>query len=450
MVLKAWPTLRRLGLLALAFVLPGAAAPVARISLSTTPLGRIDPRLFGVNYVWHLVPQSDFPAFGAAMRDVAHATLTRYPGGWAAERYDWDRNEQTGEQARAVEPGIGPDAFLAATPRASFVTPSAAAIRDPAEIDQVVQTTAQLVRRFGARVAMWEIGNEWWLQRGAKQDPEMRARNLAAYAALVARVVPAMRQANARIEIYATGEWTHPEDFATLRALVGPAAWDAVTGVSIHPYCGTLEAETLCSLLPQRAREIRAASGKRPIYASEWSLGPRVTSDDYGIRNANQLVTAIRSLAEAGLDAAAYWPPVRAVPAIAFVSAGYGQAFATGRLFGWMSQSFRGEVLRSDGDLPSAAARGEDGVWVVVSSMDAGPRTVEVALEATGLTRLVSAEVMFAANPDDRDRARLVQVAALPAAIHRTADGRASVVFDVNPGTAGRGAAWEIVRLHLR
>jgi len=25
------------------------------------------------------------------------------------------------------------------------------------------------------------------------------------------------------------------------------------------------------------------------------------------------------------------------------VSAGYGQAFATGRLFGWMSQSFRGE-----------------------------------------------------------------------------------------------------------
>ena len=301
-------------------IVPAAASPM--------PIGHA---LFGVNYVWHLVPETAFPAFGATLRSIG-ASLVRYPGGWAAERYDWRDNGWTGDKPPESGPGVDPETLLGALPEASFVTPSLPAIRDPDRIEALSELTAGLVRRFGGRVHLWEIGNEWWLQRGAKHDPEQRARNLAAYAALVARVAPAIKRASPDAVVFATGEWTRPEDFATMREMAG-AAWGAVDGLSIHPYCGTLDPQTLCSLLPSRAAAIRSAGGRTRLYASEWSLGTRVTEDDWGIRNANQTVDAFTWLIAAGIGEAAYWPPMRGSPRIALMSAD-GEATATGRLFG--------------------------------------------------------------------------------------------------------------------
>lgn len=448
--------LRQLGLLSLACVatsVPGEAQPPAapaHLTVAAAPAIPIDPRLFGVNYVWHLVPASVFPAFSAAMRGPVGATLMRYPGGWAAERYDWASNTESelSDSQAAHGPGVDPATFLAVAPAASFVTPSVAAIRDPEQVEPVVQLSAGLVHRFAGRVGLWEIGNEWWLQRGAKHDPAIRAQNLAAYAALVARAAPAMRAAAPGARIYATVEWTHPEDVATLRSLVGPAGWAAVDGISIHPYCGTLEAETLCSLLPERARQIRAAAGRTSLYASEWSLGPRVTADDFGIRNANQMVGAFTLLAEARLDAAAYWPPVRAVPGTALLSADCATVFATGALFGWMARGFRGTMLPSSGDLPAGIASQNGRLSLVVPSMGAGARTVTIDLPGQHVTRVAEAEVMHAADTDDPDQSRHVGVATLPATL-RAGPAGPQLRFTLNPGTPGRGAGWEIARVVL-
>lgn len=434
----------------------------AEIKVSPASIGSIDPAIYGVNYVWHLVPASDFPRFTKLMRDNVSATLVRYPGGWAAESYDWAHNRygvgpdtftalpELDEETLAQNPGVDPETFLASAPDASFVTPSAPAIRDPAEIAATADISARLVGLYGHRVKLWEIGNEWWLQRGAKHDPATRAENLERYAALVALAAPAMKAANPSIELYITGEWTHPEDFSTLRQLVGEQAWRAIDGSSIHPYCGNADPDTLCSLIPSRAERIRALTGKDAIFASEWSLGPKVSTDDYGIRNANMMVTALRTLVQARIRAAAYWPAVRGVPEIALVSRNYDRALATGMLFSWMARYYRGTALATSGPLPSAAARSGAGTSVFVATMGGRYRKIQIPLEGTGLSRVISAEVMFSDNPDDPNLSRFAKIRTLPTQ-SRTGPGGATVVeCEINPGPPGRGASWEIIRVTLR
>jgi hypothetical protein len=422
---------------------------VAEVKLSMAPATAISPLLYGVNYVWHMVPAAEFPEFNAAMNRVAHYTLARYPGGWAGEWYDWSANREVGGRVHPEEPGVDAETFLAAVPQASFVTHSLSAVRDPAQIGKVVEHATRLVQRYGARVKLWEIGNEWWLQRGAKNNPELRQQNLAGYAALVGAAAPAMKQVDPSIEVFATGDWVEPDEFATLRRLAG-AGWAAVDGISVHTYCGNLELETLCSKIVDRAAAIRSITGKDKLYDSEWHIGPKISQDDYGIRNANQMVIGLRTLAQAHIYAAAFWPPVQAEPEIVFTSPDFKQPYASGLLFGWMARYYRGEALPAAGDLPVAAARSPDGVTLFVASLDKGPRLVRIPLTDTGLSRVVSAEVMYAADDRDPDRARLAQITSLPTADGHDASGKPAVEFQLNPGGPGRGRGWEIARVTLQ
>ena len=315
------------------------------------------------------------------------------------------------------------------------MTPSLPATRDPSRIGPLTDRTVRLVKRFGGRVRLWEIGNEWWLQRGAKNNAVARAENFDRYAALLASVVPAIKAADPQAVVFATGEWTRPEEFGRLRDAVGPAGWAAVDGISIHPYCGNLDPDTLCSLIPQQVAAIRTASGKSRIYASEWSLGTNVTDNDWGIRNAGLTVGAFRQLAAARVSEAAYWPPMRGAPEIALMTTD-GQPTATGMLFGWVSRALRGEMVPvSDPSALAGRAGGE--VTVLVPAVGGGPVTVELPLARFGVREVVSAEVLRAGDPDDPVRAREAAVTTLPA--------------QVNEGMARFSLrAWDIAKVVLR
>ncbi len=439
----------------------GPMGSTAQITLSSTPAMPISPEIYGVNYVWHLIPAKDFAHFAATMRNGVGTTVMRYPGGWAGEAYDWDNNTyRFGPDGKTAvpdldaaslvgNPGVDPKDFLSLVPTASFVVPSAPAIKDPAQLTATAQTSARLAARYGERVRIWEIGNEWWLQRGAKNNPDTRAENLKRYAALVAESAPAMKAAAPKISLYVTGEWTHPEDFATLRRLVGPRAWRAVDGASIHPYCGNLDQDTLCSRLPERAQAIRANTGKDLIFASEWSLGPMVTSNDYGIRNANQMIAAVRALAEAGIQTAAYWPAVRSVPDIVLTSKTYNRVFATGMLFDWMSRYYRGAEIPTAGPLPSAAARDHGETTLFVARMGRDFATLRIPLAGTGLSKVDSAEVMFAENPDAPDQSRMAKLRPLPTRILIGKDGKSTVECDLSTAGEDRSPGWDILRISM-
>ena len=424
--------------------------PVAEIRLSMRPLGEISPLLYGVNYVWHLVPAAKFAQLSAVLRDTAQYTLARFPGGWVAEQYDWDRNAFLGERRRPSAPGIDAATFLSTVPKASFVTPSAAAMTDPARTPEVVRQTAGLVRRYGQQVKIWEIGNEWWLLRGGKSNAAARAADLQGYAALVRAAAPAMKAADATIEVYVTGDWTRAAEFAELRRLVGPAAWSSVDGISIHSYCGPRYPERDCSRIPAQADAIRAATGKSKIFDSEWSVGRRLTPGDFGIRNANLTVLAFQDLAVGHIAAATYWPPVRMVAATALMSGDYRRPTATGVAFGWMSRFYRGDALAVSGDLRAAAAKQGSDVTVLVATEASGPRTVRIPLAGTGLTRVVSSEVLYSPAPDDRRMALEYGTSPLPATIGGDAKGGQAVEFVVDPGTRGRGSSWEIARVTMQ
>ena len=383
------------------------AAPVRTIEPQGAPVP-VSRGLFGVNYVWHLMPADVFAPALSTLQAIG-ASLLRYPGGRVAERFDWRNNRAEGEDEFGA--GVDPQAFLDAVAEASFVTPSLPVTRDPSRLGPLTERTVRLVTRFGGRVRLWEIGNEWWLQRGAKNDPVARAENFTRYAALVASVAPAIRRADPDAVVFVTGEWTRPEEFRALRDAVGPAGWAAVGGISIHPYCGNLDQQTLCSLIPARTEAIRRASGKRRIYASEWSLGTKVTSDDWGIRNAGLTVGAFRQLAAAGIEDAAYWPPMRGASEIALLT-NEGAATATGLLFGWVAKALGGEMLPVS-DAASLAGRSGREVTVIVPALGA-PAEVEIPVGRFGASAVASAEMMRAADADDPGRAREATVGTMP------------------------------------
>jgi hypothetical protein len=413
-----------------------APAQSAVITVSDAGGVPISPLLYGVNYVWDKVPAEEFPAFWGAMQSVAHAGLARYLGGWGAESYDWSANLETGKLG-GTEPGLGPDNFIASVPAASFVTPSASAVADPAEIPQTAALTAQLVARYGGRVRYWEVGNEWWLQKGARKHAARRDANLRGYAALLAAVAPAMKAANPSIVIFATLDWQAPEDATALRQMVGPA-WAQIDGISVHTYCGTTDPQRLCASLPAAMAAIRVASGKSMIYASEWSASRGMNVDDEGIGNADLTVEALGDMALAGINLGAYWPPVKIVPALAMVSDDYQDAYPTGIAFGWMAKYYEGEALHTSGSVAAVAARHGGAITVIVPSW-AATGAVRVYFQSFVPHNVVSAEVLS-------ETQGISALSPLPVSIGESG-GRGYVTFDVNPGTPGRGSGYEIARV---
>jgi len=415
-----------------------AQGPVTTVTIGGGGVA-ISPLLYGVNYSWDQIPVAEYAVYRGAMDDVAHVTLSRYLGGWGAESYDWSANVETGKYAGRAQ-GEAPAAFLDSVKAASFITPSVAAVKDPAYIGQTARFDAFLVGKYGGRVKYWEIGNEWWLQGGAKKSAARREKNLENYAALVAQAAPAMKAANPGIEVFVMADWVAPDEILRMRQIAG-TGWDAVDGISVHSYCGTTDAARRCDALPAGMQAVRQAAGKTLIYASEWAAVRAMNPDDEGARNAALTVSALGEMAAAGVQLAAYWPPVGLVPALNFCATDFRTAYATGIAFGWMSQYYEGTALEASGG--ALAARQGDEVTVIFPSGDAGPQDVRVKLDGTGLTGVVSAAVLYT------DGGKQGEVADLPVTIEQEG-GEKFAVFSLDIGGAGRGTAYEIARVTLR
>jgi hypothetical protein len=442
-------------LLFCSLVLPGSAAAQTGliqpnvITLSPTNV-KISPSLYGINYVWDKIPGDTFSQFQALIARVTHYTFARFPGGWNGERLNWGQNLEL-EQAPPA-PGVDVGTFLASVPAATFIVPSKKAIAHPETADAIAQQSAQLVAQYGKNVTVWEIGNEWWLQNGAQKSAAKLAYNLQNYANYLSLVVPAMKAVDPNIQIYVSADWQHPEQFATLRQLTSPSAWSEVSGISVHTYCGNDDPSRLCSLLPQRISQARAMAGKDLVYDSEWAVPAAQSQNDFGIQNAIYTMTAFQDLADAGVQMAAYWPPVKNVPGMALIAADYSDGYATGYLFGWLRQGYEGTAMLANGNLPAIAARNGGQVTVFVAAPSQSPCPISIDLAGTGLHQVVSADVMFAAAPQDAksEDSRKVTIVALPVTITAAANGSSYAELTLNPGTANRGGSDEIARVTLQ
>lgn len=432
--------------IAMVAVSPPAAAQPVVISVTGSSGVAISPELYGINYVWNKVPASEFGSFQSSLSRVTHYTLARYPGGWNAERLDWAHNIETRQPPS--EPGIDAPDFLAAVPLATFITPSHTAVANPQNIEPIVNRSVRLVEQYGAQVPVWEIGNEWWLQNGASKDSDKYAMNLQNYGLLLSAVVPAMKAANPSIKIFATGDWRAPESFADMRNAAGPQAWSQIDGISVHIYCGVLDPATMCSNIGQSLAQIRQITGKQTIYVSEWAVPARQNPDDTGIRNAAYTMGMLQELAFANVQTAAYWPPVKNVPTMALVADDYSDGYATGYLFGWMAQYYRGMALPVSGPLRAVAALNGGAVAVMVAAGATAEPDVRVTLQGLTIHNVTSAQVMYNPAGGD-DEGKQVAFAPLPVMLRSGVNGVQYIEFGLNPGTAGRGGGYEIAKIIL-
>ena len=99
--------------------------------------------------------------------------------------------------------------------------------------------------------------------------------------------------------------------------------------------------------------------------------------------------------------------------------------------------------------MPAVAAKSDQGVTVIVPSGASGARRVRISLAGTGLSHVVSAQVLYSDHPDDRRNSRLATSVSLPVSMIQDSGGPV-VEFTLNPGGPGRGAGWEIARVTLQ
>ena len=470
------------------------------LRLAGTPGPKISPLIYGVNNNWGTVSAQMFPSWNKAAQKYSHFRLIHYPGGWFSEHYNWfDDTEGAWTQfetgTAGFNPGVGPDALLSQVSRADFVLPTRDAIfanddeaREKIIAGKLVPMAIFVVKKYSPKgVTMFDIGNEWWIMRGGlnpnnANSKAVTAIDLKRYAQVVKALVPAMkaaaRQVGTNIEIFASADWQDVTQYKSLRDAVGETVWSQLDGISMHTYCdrhgdGSLD-KCACDNIPAIADQARALTGKDKVFDSQWLVAAGATSlnaslglktpQDYGIKNASQLVLAIQDIAFARMCAAIVWPVTDYVHNLNFMkTTDYSQPYAPGIVFGWMSSYYEGECLNITGDMPAVAAKLDDYINIIVPSapMDTSSVTsetscvhVRIPLKESGASQVVSAEVMYSTAPDVSDmnqpnNSSVVTVVELPTYVTKEND-QLVLNFTLNPGTQNRGKSCEIARISIK
>lgn len=432
--------------------LPVTAAPsldtVSEVKSATVSLRGSIPipeLIYGINNLWKEVPQNEFEQFAAAMSEHLHYSMIRFPGGWVAENYDWSSNRTPGWKKAPEQPGVDPRTLTLKTPAQTFVVRTSPAMKENTDDArrELALEAANLVKLYGNKVKIWEIGNEWWLQGFA--DGNKRAEGLRRYAKAVASIAPAMKAANSSVDLYINGDWKQPEEFGQLKSLVGKNAWAKVDGFSVHLYCGQKDEDTHISSIRPRLNQIKTLTGKDKIYASEWNVSLRASGLG-GLRNANMQVLAIQEMVFGGVSVAAIWPPVRVLPRLSLVSSDYSHALAPGQGFDWMAQGYQGKALKTSGQIPLIAAKNNSGrIVVIVPSMGESTNRIQIQMPDIEWKSVISSEVMYDQDDPDQGSAKITELPVKVGAVGNTR----TIEFTLNPGGTKRGISWEIARIVL-
>ncbi len=470
----------------------GNIASVKTISISMQPQTAISNLMYGVNYVWTTTPASQFPSWiyqmtGYATQPSAPASLFRYPGGIDGEYYDWVTNEMYPGAPTYTAPGEPADEFLEYIPSlgilsnpraASFVLSTRDVIeaKTPAQIPELITQQVDnylaILSLYNGDTRFWEFGNEWWLQGGAGSNTAplstnaLLSTNLTRYAELLAAAAPQIKAEYPNVKIYATADWTTAglapanDEFVQLRNQVGPAAWALIDGISIHPYCGTTIAVSLCASIPEQVKAIAQDTGKSDIFASEWSVGATQSINDFGIQNASATVSALQDLALAGINKATYWPSIGFSTGIALTTGT--NLTPTGMLFRAMSLLYEGEALPTHVSIVSGPAgqtvavaaennqNSKNGIGVIIPTNGDGLETIDLSLAGTGMTNVADSSVLYAQYPNSGTADTTAFMVPLSTTILHEANGSLTAQFVLNPGIVGRGSNWEIAVLELQ
>jgi hypothetical protein len=366
---------------------------------------------------------------------------------------------------------------------------------------------AHLVTAYGYDGQDWLIGNEWYNDAynnsDAHKDPVTWA-NL--YGTALSYYVPAMKAAafaaRININIYASTLYEQntsqdPAQYLTnVISSAGPA-WAQVDGLDVHPYSGnnpnTCSSGTwITDPIDTVGADIQAlinTSRKSLVFASEWSAdlednkGPDPCNNPQvqkGLENANDMVQLFGQLAQGGVTAATYYPPVEVAPwggancqpdgtcppvenasaqdgTVTLLNSTTYTPDANGQAMDLLSTYYRGSsppVTVSNSTVTSIAAL--NGTQPVIFIMGGGTASNEaevVQVNGVNWSHVALAKVLWydPANASESLTGGAVSFSDITSSVSVVpVNGQNTAQFAINPGGPGRGSSWEIVMLVLQ
>jgi alpha-L-arabinofuranosidase len=397
----------------------------------------------------------------------------RFPGGFESEHYNWpDNTLETTYRNYTAKQGVTPQHILdvMGNGNVTFVVRTQDALEaNSAQAYQLwADKAADLVTTYGSRVRDWQIGNEWYNVGGAHKHYDEFVHR---YATLLSYFAPAMKKAAARkgypIRLFMTANWLSPVDMKAMRSQAPPAAWSDIDGLDIHVYTGRnpstdkdLQRLPITAIQPSIAA-MKRDSGKNLVYASEWMATLQDDDQSGGLENANTMMTILGEMARAGVEEAAYWPPVwpaknngKHAPQEDRVTLVHDDANysvdADGQAMRWLSSGYRGVALSttsSTAAVKSLAAKNGDEVTIFVLGGAVSSEPVDIQVHGFQWSKIVSAQVMYA-TPENVDIGPAMR-ADIPVK-RAMVGGHAEAEFVINPGGSQRGSKWEIAKIVLR
>jgi hypothetical protein len=366
---------------------------------------------------------------------------------------------------------------------------------------------AHLVTAYGYDGQDWLIGNEWYNDAyngsDAHKDPVTWA-NL--YGTALSYYVPAMKAAalaaQINIKIYASTLYEQntsqdPAQYLTnVISSAGPA-WAQVDGLDVHPYSGnnpnTCSSGTwITDPINTVGADIQAlinTSGKSLVFASEWSadLEDNKGSDpcnnpqvQKGLENANDMVQLFGQLAQGGVTAATYYPPVEVAPwggancqpdgtcppvenasaqdgTVTLLNSTTYTPDANGQAMDLLSTYYRGSSLPvtvSNSTVTSIAAlNGTEPVIFIMGGGTASNEAEVVQVNGVNWSHIALAKVLWydPTNANQSLTGGAVSFSDITSSVSVVpVNGQNTAQFAINPGGPGRGSSWEIVMLVLQ
>ena len=417
--------------------------PTTKIEVYLDDTVRIHKEIYGINNYWTKITNEEFVAFTNKLDELGY-TLLRFPGGWESEHYDWINNTTPGWKKEPEEPGATASQIIEYTPSSSFVVRTVPYLNDPSEINMelLLNEAKDLVSKYGNDVTIWEIGNEWFLVNKSK-----RSEYLNRYASLAKELVLGMKSQNPAIQIFLGCDWLQPDDLATMKNIM-EEAWELVDGINIHIYAGDVDPDHHIDSIQQRIELIKKIASKSKIYVSEWNAVKDYTDQKRNLRAASLQMQVLFRMMRSGTIAASIWPPNEGIEGLNLMDSNFDIVYPPGQAFNWMTESFFGNALKVKYSIiPAIAAKTDQNkVIVFLFGMTADTHEINIKLDNGIKSDLVTAEVMYSTNPDEKTPAILRNI---NSSVKVEASGM-SYRLVINPGGDQRGKEWEIIKLVLR
>lgn len=432
---------------------------------------------YGVNNDWRRVPMGEFSTFITTLKSI-QCTLLRFPGGFESEWYDWFKNSTPGWPKAPEDPGATPATALKDAPAVSMVLKTSDYTKwKPSDAKTLEETKTQLgddaeylVKKFKGQVKIWEIGNEWFNHWGPDPEPEHRKELFERYVKiapyLAERVKLAARDVDSApgpvdVDVYVNGDWVYPYEFTWMKDKFGES-WKDVDGVALHIYAGDVDGDHHFSHVIDRITRVKERTGLSKVYVSEWNASRRYTGWKINLQAANAQMELMWLMLRGGITGAAIWasapgrdPVPEAQPGLDLVDATFQQPTPTGQGFWWMAAHMTGLAVSTSSKIiaelqdqiiperckkiQAVAARDGNRLVVFLLGYDRGAHDVIVHVAGFTVTNIVSARVLYSPTPDADVQA---QVADITASVQTN-----PVKVTINPGGAGRGSSYEIIRL---